>query len=996
MNVGSALAVTLVIGASTLAGCVSVKQIQEDSVKNFSEALVRRQMPFAVPPATKLDTVIVDTSRRQIVVRMSKEFSYVPFRSDNVRRIYAAVDSSFREGYPGYSYSVQTLGQPIEQLIPNYYRPSRAVFDVARIPRPDSARPSPVVVNASKPFTPAAGLYGKNIGLWHSHGWYYEKSDDRWMWQRPRLFQSVEDLGPMTFTIPYLIPMLENAGAMVFLPRERDTQRHEVVVDNDAPGPSYREISSQSPSGWKPGDGHGFAIGNPPYTGTFNPFRAGTHRVTLTDNVASSTASWIPDIPEEGFYAVYISYVSSPQNASDCRYAVYHDGGKTEFIVNQQIGGSTWQYLGTFKFRKGTQPERGEVVLANESAHPDMIVSADAVRFGGGMGNIARNGSASGRARYLEGARYYLQYAGMQDTLVYNMNADSSDYKDDYQSRAEYLNYLRGAPYGPNKNRSIKGLGIPIDLSLAFHTDAGITHNDTTVGTLSIYSIEAKDSTRIFPDSVSRLANRDLADLVQTQIVDDIRALYDPAWNRRELRNADYSEATRPNFPGMLLELLSHQNFLDMKFMLDPGFRFDVSRAIYKGMLRFLSAEYDTPYVVQPLPITHFAAELTPDGGARLQWRPCPDPLEPSATPERYCVYTRVNDGGFDNGRLVEGTDVTLHDLRPGTIYSYYVTALNSGGESFPAEILSVGRLDNDKPTILVVNGFTRVSGPTTVETPTFAGFLDPLDAGVPDRSMLNFSGEQYDYDPSSPFRTNDAPGHGASHADHEGSVIAGNTFDFPCVHGGALLEAGFPFASCSKAAVMDSIVTLQGYRCVDLILGEERETPRQRATLDSLRGPRFAAFPPKLQSALRQFTAGGGNILVSGAYVGADLHTHMPQDSSAARFGNSILRFKWVTGQASRTGQVVPTKAGFLPDTLTIRFNTRLRPDIYAVESPDAIMPVGGASTILRYAENLYSAGISYKGRYKAVVLGFPFETVVDPGSRLNLMKAVLGFFGM
>jgi hypothetical protein len=30
------------------------------------------------------------------------------------------------------------------------------------------------------------------------------------------------------------------------------------------------------------------------------------------------------------------------------------------------------------------------------------------------------------------------------------------------------------------------------------------------------------------------------------------------------------------------------------------------------------------------------------------------------------------------------------------------------------------------------------------------------------------------------------------------------------------------------------------------------------------------------------------------------------------------------------------------------------------------------------------------------AVVLGFPFETVDDPDSRLNLMKAVLGFFGM
>ncbi len=61
----------------------------------------------------------------------------------------------------------------------------------------------------------------------------------------------------------------------------------------------------------------------------------------------------------------------------------------------------------------------------------------------------------------------------MPDTLVYNLNDNKNDYNDDYQSRAEYGNYLMGAPFGPNKNRDEKGLGIPIDLSLAFHTDAG-------------------------------------------------------------------------------------------------------------------------------------------------------------------------------------------------------------------------------------------------------------------------------------------------------------------------------------------------------------------------------------------------------------------------------------------------------------------------------------------------------------------------------------------
>ncbi|MCB0298277.1 MAG: hypothetical protein KDG51_24165, partial [Calditrichaeota bacterium] len=78
------------------------------------------------------------------------------------------------------------------------------------------------------------GLAGKNIVVAHSHGWHYDNVEQRWEWMRPRLFQTVEDLLPMSFTIPYLIPMLENAGAYVFVPRERDIQVHEVVVDNDS------------------------------------------------------------------------------------------------------------------------------------------------------------------------------------------------------------------------------------------------------------------------------------------------------------------------------------------------------------------------------------------------------------------------------------------------------------------------------------------------------------------------------------------------------------------------------------------------------------------------------------------------------------------------------------------------------------------------------------------------------------------------------------------
>ena len=71
-------------------------------------------------------------------------------------------------------------------------------------------------------------------------------------------------------------------------------------------------------------------------------------------------------------------------------------------------------------------------------------------------------------------------------------------------------------------------------------------------------------------------------------------------WDQR------YFEAWTPRVPAMLLELLSHENFADMRYGHDPRFQFAVSRAIYKGILKYLSDAYGYRYVVQPLPVRKF------------------------------------------------------------------------------------------------------------------------------------------------------------------------------------------------------------------------------------------------------------------------------------------------------------------------------------------------------------------------------------------------------
>lgn len=979
------------------AGCSSTNKISTDAkdtfkVSELNSLLRKKKLVFPVPNGSGVDTVIIDSTAKKIDLYLNKEFSTMEIREENSVKIKAGIKNYFEHYFEGYKLNIFVLKRPLDELIPNFYRSDKSKYDKTRMPLTKLEKGRQVITNASKPYSTEKGLQDINIGLWHSHGWYYNNELDRWEWERPRLFQTCEDFVPMSFTVPYLIPMLENAGANVYVPRERDIQTNEVVIDNDSEaGKTYIEKSNDEYHKWKTGEGAAFAKGKMRFTEKDNPFLTGTHRIIESDIKESATAEYIPDIPEAGEYGIYISYKASDKNVSDASFSVCHSGGITNFLINQKIGGSTWFYLGKFKFKKGTNPEAGKLVVSNKSKETGGIISVDAVRFGGGMSVVERNGKISGRPKFAEGSRYWLQYAGMPDTLVYSLNNLKDDYKDDYQCRNEYLNYLYGAPYGPNVDRKVKGLGIPIDISMAFHTDAGITHNDTTVGTLSIYSIEDAKGKEVFPDGVSRMANRDLADIIQTEIVRDVRKDFDPAWNRRQLHESQYSESYRPNFPTILLELLSHQNLLDMKFFHDPAFRFTVSRSIYKGMLKFLSAQYSLAYVVQPLPVTSFSTEFDKDGNVNLKWLPVADTLEPSAQPEKYVVYTRINDNGFDNGFVVENPEATIKDIKPGIVYSYKITAINKGGESFPSEILSVGKAKEAKGPVLIVNGFDRISGPAVVETKSFSGFMNNIDAGVPDKLTFNFTGVQNDFDPKSEWKTNDNPGHGASYADFETKEIAGNTFDFPLIHGKAILNAGYSFVSSSCKSVLNNQVDMNKYKFVDLILGEQKETPRQKKSADSImNAPLYKAYPRSLQSKLTAYSQTGGNLFISGAYTATELYAD--NDSLDMSFAKNILKINSSVSHAAKTGKV-NVLSSFKSTVTDFNYCADLNKYIYQVEAPDAIEPVKESKTILRYSENLFSAGIAYKKDYGVIVTGFPFETITEDAARNEFMKAILQY---
>jgi hypothetical protein len=955
-----------------------------DLVRHNTDSLLNSEWFADLTGYQKRDSTIILSITTMIKpdrirVHADKQLAYAPFREESIDSLLSGMGSGLESPFDIYRIELFSDRVNVRDLVPNYHRSSSKSKDRRRSPGQLKRNSPPLVRKLSKPHLDNSTLYNINIALWHSHGWYYEPALDRWEWQRARLFQTVEDIYPLSYTLPFLVPMLENAGANVFVPRERDWQIHEVLVDNN--GSTGRSLYVAPEHLEESDTGSGFAMGNPPYVNE-NPFRLGSYHKMKSDRSTTASIQWIPEIPESGEYAVYISFHSSPENTRDALYRVYHQNGISEFSINQQMGGGTWVYLGKFHFATGINPEQGRVVLVNKGSKRGRKITADGVKFGGGMGNIARNGSTSQRPRYQEGARYYLQYAGMPDTLVWKLN-DSNDYNDDYQSRGEWVNYLMGAPNGPKANRKALGLGIPLDLSLAFHTDAGITDNDTVIGTLGIYSTAYDRGT--FPQGLSKMASRDLTDIVQTQIVEDLRAEWDPAWTRRGMWDKGYSEAFRPNVPSMLLELFSHQNFLDIRFGQEPMFRFHVSRAIYKGMLKFLDTQYGTGYTVQPLPVDHLRTWIPGDGTIVLQWKPVSDPLEPTAEADSYIVYTRINDGGFDQGTQVSTPRFILDQVQEDSIYSFKVTAVNEGGESFPSEVLSACIGSLSKGTVAIVSAFDRTSGPAWFDDQHHAGFMNMVDQGVPYMMDLHTVGDQYDYRKDSPWLDDDSPGHGASYADLEAMVIPGNTFDFTFVHGLSIRNSGYSFVSLSDESLMNDSLDLGPYIMVDYLAGEERSTymPKNDTVCH------YQVWPGTMLDVLEDYLLGGGKLLVSGAHIASDMHVNQQDERIGA-----LLKFKWRTSNASRLGQVYSVDPAFAERKQLFRFNTGSDPVLYTVEGADALEPVDStAITLMRYAENNMSAAVAFKGSYGVVSMGFPFETLVDQEMRDQVMRRTMNY---
>ena len=906
----------------------------------------------------------IRVKNQYVTIYTNKALSVVSLSEQEVRDLRLLVSQMVLGNNQG-RVTIYTDGYEIGELVTSLYR-HRAKN--ARYTLPATTQ---WVTNTSRPYAAKQGLDGKHIALWGSHGQYFHQPTESWRWQRAKVWTTVEDLYTTSYTMPFLVPMLENAGAVVVQPRERDTQVIEQVVDD-----SEATISGQ----WAIGEGAGWATPTTHLLEGDNPFANGRYTAEVKcDEKTRGTITYTPSLPA-GDYAVYVSYKTLPNSTTKAQYTVVHKGQKTTFSVNQKMGGGTWVYLGTFAF-DGDQANNYVSVAA--VANGKEIVTTDAVKFGGGMGSVARykqpdsfenvpsskdlpesdvamidsaqllanqaNAVTSGLPRYIEAARYWMQYSGIPDS-IYNYTDSKNDYVDDYAARGIWVNYLAG---GSAANPNEPGLGIPLHASLSFHTDAGV--KDEVVGTLIIYKDYDDEKNKNFPTGKSRIIARDLADYMQTQIVEDMRAIYAPEWTRRQLNNSSYAEARHPKVPAVLLELLSHQNMTDMKYGLDPRVRFTISRAMYKSFLKFIHEQYGTEYVVQPLPVNSMAMTMeaesqTPGAQSiKITWQATEDALEPTATPTYYIVYTRTNDGDWDNGTRVTTPAYTFTPEK-GTRYDICVAAGNAGGLSFKGETLSAYIAPEEKGKVLIVNGFTRVSGPEWWSDSIYGG-IRPMSHTVPYGKGVNYIGEVYDFDSRNAWKTDDNCGWGMCYSDHMDHPTVGNTFDYPALHGKTLAEMGYSYVSTSVAAITsspDSLITLspQDYDLVDVILGKQKTYIMGHDTS-------FHCMPAQLQHALTHYLQHGGRLLLSGAHIASDM-----QGKEDAAFTKNLLHYEFRTTNASKTGKIRIERQ--LPNGV-YTFRTEPNDTMLHTENADGLFPTEGGIVVARFPEANVAAAIGH-----------------------------------
>ena len=294
--------------------------------------------------------------------------------------------------------------------------------DFAETVSPKSAQNLSLVPQNFGPMVPSAhqpvgALSGRVVFMNSGHGWTWS-TNNFWYLQRPTALNSMnEDYGnwdQLNFFAAYCF----NAGAVVASMRPLGQQTNEAVLDNDDAAVTFAGTWSNSTSTVFFG-----SAGDVPY------------RFASLAATETATATYTPTIPVTGYYPVY-TWVRLGSDRGDQLYRIRHTGGETQYRVPHYLAGNGWIYLGEYFFNAGSSAANGSVVISNlRGTTNGSVVIADAIRFGNGMGSVARGtNGVSGYPREEESCRYWIQanLGQGQSTILYD--ASDTDEHDSWQA----------------------------------------------------------------------------------------------------------------------------------------------------------------------------------------------------------------------------------------------------------------------------------------------------------------------------------------------------------------------------------------------------------------------------------------------------------------------------------------------------------------------------------------------------------------------------------
>lgn len=674
----------------------------------------------AFPAGTVFDGAAVADGHAIIRVSLPRAIADKGF-SDSELDIYAEMTSALPGVVPGVK-SISLQGRTGT----GGYRPLSELRSpvTAKARKPEAAPgvdAETAAVRAGQPPAPgqpqpSGALAGASIFLSPGHGWYYTSTLGRWATQRGNTNQMIEDHSNVEMVCQFLCQYLWNAGARVYVCRERDLNTNSVIVD--CPAASYS-------GSWTAET----------LTGTYN----GTQRWAATvTGAATATATFTPVIPAAGYYSVWAWYRTSGAGTTtaNARMTINHTGGATTWVQDENHDGYTWKYIGTYYFNAGSSPGSGSVVVDNQSATAGNRVTVSAVRFGGGMGTVRDNVSntLSGKPRFEESGRYYAAFMGKSDWATENEVSGMPTY-----AAWECESWEAGKA-----------------VYVSWHSNA---FDGASRGTTSFaYASAGWDGT------FNGVAGGDvLRNTIHNELINDIRAGWDGSWANDGLHTNWYGELNPNNnnkMPAALMEMAFHDNATDAAALLNPNFRMLLARAVYQGIAKYYRNNVAgfTISTLLPEPPTSLRVTNNGSGAVDVAWNAPPynsgNGLLGDAAAS-YRLYRSTDGKGFDNGTPVSGTSTVITGLTAGQVYYFRVAAVNAGGESFPTETLAVKVRSAGTPPVLVVNGFDRIDGSMNVvqddpdsASPLQRGFLSRMntyDYIIPHAQAISAAGRDFD-----------------------------------------------------------------------------------------------------------------------------------------------------------------------------------------------------------------------------------------------------------